>query len=52
MDERTPVGELSDRALLEESVVLLRAFSDALMMLTQSPMFSAMMPAPNPLIGR
>lgn len=52
MDERTPVRDLTDRELMEESVVLLRAFSDALMQLTQSPMFAAMMPAPNPLIQR
>jgi len=41
---RDMVETMTDRELLKESVVLLRAFGDALETLGQNPMLKAMMP--------
>jgi hypothetical protein len=43
--KRVNARYLTDRELLVESVVLLRAFGDALTALGQNPMLKAMMPA-------
>jgi hypothetical protein len=47
--EFSPVEEMSDREIAEQSLILLRSFANALESLTSNPMISAMMPAPSQL---
>lgn len=41
---RTDASEMTDREILEETLVLLRFFGDALTAISSSPMAAAMMP--------
>ena len=43
-NERKPVQEMTDRELLEEILILLRAGEDAVRMVSQNPMLGAMIP--------
>jgi hypothetical protein len=42
--ERTPVQDMTDRAIAEETLILLRAFQDAFMAVAGNPMMAAMIP--------
>lgn len=43
--ERKDVHDMTDREIAEETLILLRGFSDAFMAISSNPMLSAMLPA-------